>query len=56
MTRSNLNGFSKFFHRWKEKEISNKCRKKISTRLTYVATLLWEIDKSKLTLIYGDKL
>jgi len=44
---SNLNPFSKFYHHWKDKEISNKSTYYFLPHLTYVATLPMGIQKFK---------
>jgi len=45
VTSSNLNRFSKFFHHWKGKEISNKSMYNFPPHLKYVAALPVEIQK-----------
>ena len=53
VTSSNLNLFSKFFHHWKEKEISNKIRVLASSHhiLTMLPNYLWKIKISNLSQI-----
>jgi len=47
VTSSNLNRFPKFFHHWKEKEISNKFVYYFPPYLKYVAALPLGIQKFK---------
>ena len=47
VTSSNLNWFSKLFHRWKEMEISNKSTYYFPPHLKYVAALPLGIQKFK---------
>jgi len=56
VTSSNLNGFSKFFHRWKEKEISNKSTKYFPPHLKYVAALPLGIHKFKFVIKLPNKI
>jgi len=47
VTLSNLNRFSQFLHCWKAYEIWDKVRTHCPPHLRHVATLPWEIKKSK---------
>jgi len=48
VTSSNLNRFSKFFHHWKEKDMSNKMTYDFPPRLMYVVALPVGIQKFKI--------
>jgi len=56
VTSSNLNRFSKFFHHWKEKEISNKCTYYFPPHLKYVAALPLGIQKFKFIIKLPNKI
>ena len=55
VTSSNLNRFSKFFHHWKEKEISNKLTYYFPPHLKYVAALPVGIQKFKFVVKLPNK-
>jgi len=55
VTSSNLNRFSKFFHHWKEKEISNKYVHYFPPHLKYVAALSSWIQKFKFVIKLPNK-
>ena len=56
VTSSNLNRFSKLFHHWKEKEISNKCVYYFPPHLKYVAALPLKIQKFKFVIKLPNKI
>ena len=56
VTSSNLNRFSKFFHRWKEKEMSNKMTYYFPPHLKYVAALPVRIQKLKFDVKLPNKI
>ena len=56
VTSSNLNWFSKLFHRWKEKEISDKSTYYFAPHLKYVAALPLGIQKFKFVVKLPNKI
>ena len=56
VTSSNLNRFSKFFHHWKEKELSIKSAYYFPSHLKYVAALPVGIQKFKFVVKLPNKI
>ena len=56
VTSSNLNWFSKLFHRWKDKEISNKLTYYFQPHLKYAAALPLGIQKFKFVVKLPNKI
>ena len=56
VTSSTLNGFSKFFLRWKEKKTSNKLTYYFPPHLKYVAALPVGIQKFKFVVKLPNKI
>jgi len=56
VTLSNLSRFSKFFHHWKDKEISNKLTYYFPPHLKYVAALPVGIQNFKFVIKLPNKI